>query len=352
MKSRQIHLVARPTGVPTLENFAFVDVELPALKEGEVLVRNLWMSVDPYMRGRMDERCSYNAPFELGAPLLGDALGRIEESRHPGFPVGAIVAHKGAWRDLAIIDVVNSYDPFQEKGAEIIKADPEIPLHYFLSVLGMTGMAAYTGLLLVCGLQKGETVFVSGAAGAVGSVACQIAKLHGCRVVGSAGSKEKLSWLKYTIGVDEAINYKLPEQQLFHSLAAACPLGIDVYFENVGGLQMEAALEAMNNHGRIALCGLIQYYQEDYYNDRTINTGPRNFIQIPNKWIMASGFDVWNPRYWSHYGEFVRLMSGWIKGGKVVVGDTIVEGLEKAPDALIGLFTGANKGKMLVRLGG
>ena len=331
--NREIHLQRRPSGMPVAEDFNLVSMPVTELKKGEVLIKNLWMSVDPYMRGRMIDRESYVPPFELGAVLEGGAIGEVIESDHPGFTVGQKVAHMSGWREYYIS---NGHD---------LQPLPEspIPEQAFLGVLGMPGMTAYTGLLKIGELKEGDNVFVSAASGAVGAIVCQIAKLKGCYVVGSVGSDNKAEYLTSELGIDAAINYKT-SKDLSADLAAACPKGIDVYFENVGGAHLEAALNVMNDHGRIAVCGMI-----DQYNAEAPVPGPTNLAQIIIKKLKVEGFIVFE--YWDEYPAFVQQMSQWILEEKVRYRETIYDGIESAPEAFMGLFTGKNTGKMLVKLG-
>ncbi|RME55596.1 MAG: NADP-dependent oxidoreductase [Caldilineae bacterium] len=329
---REIRLRSRPTGLPTPENFELAEVAVPEPQEGQILVRNHFMSVDPYMRGRMRDVKSYVPPFQIGEPLSGGAVGEVIASRSERFQVGDFVLHQLGWREYALV---------RDKSATPV--DPSLaPLQSYLGVLGMPGMTAYVGLLDIGQPQAGETVFVSGAAGAVGSVVCQIAKLKGCRVVGSAGSERKIRWLEDVAGVDRAFNYKEVDS-LRRTLAEACPDGIDVYFENVGGDHLEAALSQMNNFGRIVVCGMISQY-----NATEPQPGPRNLALLISRRLKMQGFIVSD--HMDRMAAFRQDMVTWIKEGKIKWEETIVEGIEHAPDAFIGLFTGENLGKMLVKL--
>jgi len=329
---REIRLKRRPTGLPTEEDFELVEVMLPQIKEGEVLVRNAYLSVDPYMRGRMDERASYISPFPLGKPLEGGCVGQVIESRSPAFPEGEYVAGMKGWREFYISD-----------GSDLVKVDAEkAPIQAYLGVLGMPGLTAYVGLLDIGRPEAGETVFVSAAGGAVGSLACQIARLRGCRVVGSTGSDEKAAWLQKEAGIDAAINYKKAES-LAAELKRLCPRGIDVYFDNVGGPPLEAAIENMNPHGRIALCGMISVY-----NATRPPRAPRNLVAAVSKRLTLQGFIVTD--HLDRHPAFLGEMSRWIGEGKIKWKETVVRGIENAPRAFLGLFSGENKGKMLVEL--
>ncbi len=332
--SREIRLRSRPVGEPTAENFELVETEVATTPlEEQLLVRNLYMSVDPYMRGRMREGRSYTAPFAIGEALTGGAVGEVVASGHSDFAPGDTVLHNYGWREYA--DVPG-------KGAT--KIDPVLaPVHSYLGVLGMPGKTAYVGLLDIGQPKAGETVFVSGAAGAVGSLVCQIAKLQGCRVVGSAGSAAKIRWLHEKAGVDGAINYR-EAKNLRKAIGAECPNGVDVYFENVGGEHLEATLSLMNDFGRIVACGMISQY-----NATEPAPGPRNLTLIVGRRLRIQGFIVSD--HPERSADFHRDMSAWMREGKIHWEETIVEGIENAPDAFLGLFHGENLGKMLVKLG-
>uniref|UniRef100_Q0HWC2 Alcohol dehydrogenase, zinc-binding domain protein n=1 Tax=Shewanella sp. (strain MR-7) TaxID=60481 RepID=Q0HWC2_SHESR len=331
MISNQIHLASRPTGMPTQTNFKLVEVTLPALKTGEVLVKNTWMSVDPYMRGRMIDKDSYIPPYQINEVMDGGAIGEVIESLNPQFPVGAKVSHISGWRSAFISD-----------GSDLtLLPAVNIPEQYFLGIIGMPGLTAWVGLMKVAKLKPTDTVFVSAASGAVGMVVCQIAKLNGCKVIASVGSDEKAELVK-SLGVDAVINYK-NVTDLTQALRDAAPEGIDVYFENVGGAHLEAALDVMNDYGRIPVCGMIAYY-----NAQTPVPGPSNLLAINTKKLTMQGFIVMD--YWDQYSEFVGQMAQWLQEGKMKSEETVYQGLEQAPDAFIGLFEGKNKGKMLVKL--
>lgn len=329
--SREIRLKSRPEGLPTAANFELASVELPDPAEGQLLIKNIYMSVDPYMRGRMIDRKSYTPPFKLGEPLNGGAVGEVVASNHPDYAAGDFVVNGAGWQEYALSD-----------GRGIMKVDQSIPLSAYLGTAGMPGRTAYFGLLDIGQPQEGETVFVSAAAGAVGSVVCQIAKLKGCTVIGTAGSDEKVQWLTETLGVDVGINYKTAGN-LTKALAAAAPQGIDIYFENVGGDHLEAALAVMNNNGRIPVCGMISGY-----NATEPEPAPRNLFNIIGKRLLLKGFIVSD--YSGRNHEFFRDMSQWIQEGKIKWEETVYEGIENAPDAFMGLFTGDNLGKMVVKL--
>jgi NADPH-dependent curcumin reductase CurA len=328
--SREIRLAARPEGEPAPEHFELAETTLPEPGEGEVLVRNQWMSVDPYMRGRMWDRPSYVPPFQIGAPLEGGAIGEVVESRAPGLEPGTLVLHNLGWREYAVLPAGHA-----------VPVDPDLaPVQAYLGVLGMPGLTAYVGLLDIGALREGDVVFVSGAAGAVGSLAGQIAKARGHHVIGSAGSADKVAWLRDELGFDAAFSYR--DGPVAQSLAAAAPDGIDVYFDNVGGEHLEAALGALRVHGRVAMCGAIAIYN-------TSNpTGPRNLALAIGKRLTLRGFIVMD--HFDRRDAFVAEVGGLLRDGKVRYRETVYDGLERAPEAFIGLFTGENLGKMLVRL--
>ncbi|MFT5721190.1 MAG: NADPH-dependent curcumin reductase CurA [Motiliproteus sp.] len=331
-KNQEIHLKHRPVGLPVAEDFSLVSTAIAMLKDGEVLVKNLWMSVDPYMRGRMTDRKSYIAPFALDNVLEGGAVGEVVESNNPAFAVGAKVSSMKGWRQY-----------FTTTGEDLQRLpEIEIPEQAYLGVLGMPGMTAFTGLTKIAALKPGDRVFVSAASGAVGAIVCQIAKLKGCYVAGSVGSDAKSRYLIEELGVDAVVNYKSSDD-LQADIASACPEGIDVYFENVGGAHLEAVLNLMNANGRIAVCGMI-----DQYNATAALPGPANLSQIVIKKLKLQGFIVFD--HWDGYPAFVEQMAAWIKQGKVSWKETVFDGIEQAPDAFIGLFEGKNTGKMLVKL--
>ncbi len=330
---RVIVLASRPEGLPQSNDFKLVEVPVPKPAENEFLVRNRWMSVDPYMRGRMREGKSYVPPFQLGEPLQGGCVGEVVASNHSDFQVGDYVLGQWAgWREYWVSD---------GQGVSIIDTTAAPPQAY-LGVLGLTGMTAYVGLIVVAQLKAGETVFVSAASGAVGSIVCQIAKQRGCRVIGSAGSDTKVQWLKSVAGVDAALNYRKIEN-LSAKLAELCPQGIDVYFENVGGEHLEAAIDNMNNFGRVAACGMISTY-----NDTEPQPGPRNLFKVIAKRLRIEGFIVRD--HLDIQQQFWQEMSDWIRAGAVKWEETVTDGLENAPEAFINLFHSKKLGKALVRL--
>lgn len=323
-QSRQIHLVRRPEGVPVLADFALVDVDTPDAAEGEVQVEALIMSVDPYMRPRLD------ADQPLNVPLLGGGIGRVVQSRHPTLREGDLVRHGAGFRERFVSD---------GKGLAKLNPDPDLPLTVYMHALGGTGVTAYGGLLEIGALKDGEQVFVSTAAGAVGSVVAQIAKIKGCYVVGSTGSDDKAAWLRDEIGLDAVINYKT--QPLAEALAAATPKGIDVYFENVGGAHLDAALPRMNVRGRIPICGMISTYNGG-------GEGVHGLFNTIYRRVRLEGFVASD---FGHLNEaFLRDMTGWLKAGKIKYQETVLEGFERAPEGLIGLFEGRNSGKMLIHI--
>ncbi len=327
--SREIRLASRPNGMPTADNFALMQTELEPLQEGQVLVRNLYMSVDPYMRGRMNDRKSYVPPFELGKPLDGAAVGEVIESRAQEFKPGDVVTSNFGWREY-----------FIALPKALYRINPAIqPLSVYLGTLGMTGLTAWAGLNLV-EVKAGDVIFISGAAGAVGSVAGQLAKLRGCRVIGSAGSPEKVKFLQ-ECGFDSAFDYKTGP--VLEQLNREAPDGIDVYFDNVGGETLEAALSALRVHGRIIACGGISGY-----NEEKPQPGPSNLFNVTTKRLTMKGLIVsdWLDRR----NEFEQEVGGYFRAGKLKNQETVVEGINQAVNAFIGLFDGKNLGKMIVKL--
>jgi NADPH-dependent curcumin reductase CurA len=335
LTGREVRLAARPDGWPTAETFEIAEVTVGEPGPGQVVVHNLFMSVDPYMRGRMNDVKSYVPPFALGAPLEGAAVGEVVESRSDQVPVGSVVLHGLGWREYAVVD-----------GANVRVVDPAAApkLSAYLGVLGMIGLTAYVGLLDIAQFRPGDTVFVSGAAGAVGSIAGQIAKLRGAkRVVGSAGSAEKVAHLIDDLGYDAAFNYR--DAPVRHQLRSAAPDGIDVYFDNVGGDHLEAAIGALRKYGRVAMCGAIAHY-----NETEPPAAPRNLAAAIGKELTLRGFIVSN--HSDRTPAFAAEMGGWLREGKVAWQETVVDGIENAPEAFIGLLRGANTGKMVIRLAG
>ncbi len=324
--SREVHLIERPQGLPKPEQFAIEEVSVPDAGDGEVLVQNLYMSVDPAMRPRL------SGQYALNKAMDGGAIGRVVQSRHPDFKEGDVVQNGQGFREY-----------FISEGRGLSKIDPDgMPLTTYMHVLGGTGLTAYGGLLVTGQLKDGENVFVSAAAGAVGSVAAQIAKIKDCYVIGSAGSKEKCDWLTDELGIDVAINYK--ESVLHKNLKAAATNGIDVYFENVGGAHLDAALPRMNPLGRIPVCGMISAYN----NRGSISEPVTMLSNIIYSRVMLRGFVVYE--FNDLRPQFLDDMKRWIREGRMKYRETVLDGIERAPEALIGLFTGMNTGKMMVRL--
>jgi NADPH-dependent curcumin reductase CurA len=324
MTTREIHLVRRPQGMPRPEDFAVVEADLAEPGEGQLLVQNVLMSVDPYMRPR------FAADQALGEALIGGGVGRVVASHNAKFPVGGLVRHFMGMRERFVSD---------GHGLQLFEPDPDLPLSVYMHALGGTGVTAYGGLLDIGKLKDGEQVFVSTAAGAVGSVAAQIAKIKGCYVVGSTGSDDKAAWLRDVAGLDAVINYKT--ENLRQALEAATPRGIDVYFENVGGEHLDAALTRMNVHGRIPVCGMISTYNGG-------GEPVRGLSNIIYRRVTLQGFVA------SDFGhlqaKFVEDMTAWLKSGQIKFQETILDGFERAPEGLIGLFEGRNAGKMLIRV--
>lgn len=327
--ARAWHLMSRPQGLPTLENFELKETKLPPLGDGQVHVRNHWLSVDPYMRGRMNDVKSYVPPFQLGEPMDGGAVGEIVESKAQGFAIGDLVQHMAGWRDEAILP------------ARAVQKLPDLgaPLEHFLGVLGVTGATAYFGLLDAASAKEGDIVFVSAAAGAVGSVVVQIAKARGMTVIGSAGGPDKCEFVR-SLGADQVIDYKAGP--VLKSLTATAPAGIDVYFDNVGGDHLDAAFALARQNARFAICGMIEGYN-------SATPASFRFIQrIIAARITIRGFLVLD--YFPRLAEFYGEMGPWVASGVVKSRETVVEGLEQTPEAFLGLFRGENIGKMLVRL--
>jgi NADPH-dependent curcumin reductase CurA len=328
---REVQLVARPQGEPKDSDFRLVETDLPEPGEGEVLIKNTWMSVDPYMRGRMNDAKSYVPPFQLDAPLDGGAVGEVVASNSDTLEPGDTVLHSLGWREYAVAPA---------KGVR--KIDTSLaPAQAYLGVLGMPGLTAYAGLIEVAGLREDDVVFVSGAAGAVGGLAGQIAKQRGHTVIGSAGSPEKVAYVTGELGFDRAFDYH--DGPVASLLRDAAPDGIDVYFDNVGTDHLEAAIGALNSFGRVAMCGAISQY-----NASSPAPGPRNLGLAVGKRLTLRGFIV---RDHGHLmPDFLREVGTWLSEGRIKYRETVVEGIENAPDAFIGLLRGENTGKMLVRL--
>ena len=326
--SREFRLVSRPQGFPTLDNFELVTVPLPAPAAGQVQVRNLFISVDPYMRGRMKDAKSYVPPFQLGQALEGGAVGEVVASHAEGFAAGDVVLSNLGWRDQFVADAR------QVRVVERVQ-----PLSAYLGVLGAPGFTAWVGLDVV-DTREGDRVFVSGAAGAVGTVAGQLAKLRGCRVVGSAGSAEKVRMLTEELGFDAAFDYK--GGNLREKLKAAMPEGIDVYFDNVGGEQLEAAIAAMRLHGRILACGAISQYSSEE------PSGPRNLSLMIGKRLTMKGFIIMD--WMDRHPAFRHEVGALLAAGKLHLRETVVDGLENTAQAFLDMLRGGNTGKMVIRL--
>jgi NADPH-dependent curcumin reductase CurA len=327
--ARAWHLKSRPSGTPTPENFDLKEFELPPLGDGHVHIRNLWLSVDPYMRGRMNDVKSYVPPFQLGEPMDGGAIGEVIESKAEGLKAGDLVQHMAGWRDEAVVP------------ARTAQKLPDIgaPPEQFLGVLGVTGITAYFGLLDAAKAREGDIVFVSAAAGAVGSVVVQVAKAKGMTVIGSAGGASKCEFVR-SLGADQVIDYKAGS--ILKSLAAAAPDRIDVYFDNVGGDHLDAAFAVARNNARFSICGMIEAY-----NQRE-PMAFRYIQRIIAARITVRGFIVFD--YFPRMAEFYAEMAPWVADGTVKARETVVEGLDHTVDAFLGLFRGENTGKMLVKL--
>jgi NADPH-dependent curcumin reductase CurA len=329
----EIHLASRPDGWPTEENFTVAEAEVRQPSDGEILVRNLYMSVDPYMRSRMNDTKSYVPPFQIGQALDGGAVGEVVVSNSPDFQVGDYVLHGLGWREYATVGADHA-----------VKVDPDVaPISTYLGVLGMPGITAYAGLLKVGEFKEGDVVFVSGAAGAVGAIVGQVAKLRGAsKVIGSAGSAEKVKHLVEELGFDAAFNYK-DEGPVVKQLAELAPTGIDLYFDNVGGEHLEAAITLLRPFGHVVLCGAISQYNEKSA------AGPNNLAAAIGKRLTLRGMLA------NDHGDlreqFVTEVGGWIAEGKLRYSETVVDGgVRNAPAAFVGMMRGENTGKMLVKL--
>jgi hypothetical protein len=330
-RSREIRLAARPRGAPVASDFELCETELQDPAEGEVLVRNAFVSVDPYMRGRMNDAKSYVPPFPLGEPMRGGAVGQVVASRNDSWPEGAWILHDLGWREAAILD-----------GRGMRPVDPALaPVSTALGVLGMPGITAYVGIVDIGEVGEGETVFVSAAAGAVGSAAAQLARLRGARVIGSAGTPEKVSWLR-ELGLDGVFDYReTPTRETLRELA---PEGIDVYFDNVGGETLEAAIGALRLRGRVVACGAVSRY-----NATEALPGPRNLFMVVTKRLRMQGFIVSD--HYDRFPAFLAEVAPRVADGTIRYRETVVEGIEQAPAAFMAMLEGANVGKMLVRVG-
>ncbi|AAZ55909.1 NADP-dependent oxidoreductase [Thermobifida fusca] len=331
--AREFHLIARPQGEPAVTDFALVTRTLPDPGPGELLVRNLVLSVDPYMRGKMSGVRTYTDPYELNAPMEGGAVGVVEASTDPAVPTGTLVVHNAGWRSHALLPASR---------VRPLPADSPVDPSVYLGALGMPGLTAYVGLRHKAGIREGDTVFVSGAAGAVGSMVGQLAALYGARrVIGSAGSPEKVAYLRDELGFDAAFDYRAAPVR--EQLADAAPDGIDVYFDNVGGDHLEAAIACANDFARFAICGAISGY-----NATSAPRAPRNLFQIVTKRLTLRGFIVSDEPHLAE--EFQREVAPAVADGRIKVRETVVEGLERTPEAFISMLRGGNIGKMVVRV--
>ncbi len=335
--NRRVLLRSRPVGEPKPTDFEIADAPLPSVADGEILCRTLWLSLDPYMRGRMSDRKSYAASVELGQPMVGGTVSEVVESRHPGFAAGDVVLGYGGWQSYHVARAGAAPGPFGP-----LKLDPKAaPISTALGVLGMPGMTAYVGLLDLGQPKAGETVVVSAAAGAVGSIVGQLAKIKGARAVGVAGSQSKCDYVVKELGFDACVSYRSPD--LFAALKDACPKGIDVYFDNVGGDVLKAVLGQVNPFARIPLCGLISQY-----NATEMPPGPNMAPVLLNR-LTIRGFIVSD--HVDRLPAFLADMAGWVREGRIKYREDVVEGLDQAPRAFIGLLRGENLGKMLVKVG-
>ena len=332
MTTKQIILSSRPNGIPVLANFETVNIELPGIQKNEILLKTMFLSVDPYMRGRMNDAKSYVPPFEIGKPIAGGVIAKVTQSNSASFKINDVVTGMLPWQELCIST---------EKG--LLKIDTSIaPASYYLGILGMPGLTAYFGLMHIGKPQAGETVVISGAAGAVGMVAGQIAKLQGCRVVGIAGSDEKIKLLKNEFGFDEVLNYKTCSD-IRKAIADACPKAVDIYFDNVGGEISDAVISNINFNARIVLCGQIALY-----NSTEVPVGPRLQPILLTRSVLMQGFIVSN--YQSQFQEGITHLTQWVQEGKLKYKETVEKGFDKLPSALLGLFKGKNTGKMIVEV--
>ncbi|NKC19564.1 zinc-binding dehydrogenase [Pseudoalteromonas sp. S4498] len=335
--NRRITLASRPHGAPTQENFNYEEAQIPTLKEGEVLLRTVFLSLDPYMRGRMSDAKSYADPVAIGEVMVGGTVCRVEESNNPKFTQGDWVLAMSGWQDYSVSD-----------GTGLLKLDNNLPNpSYSLGVLGVPGLTAYMGLMDIGQPKAGETVVVAAATGAVGSLVGQIAKLQGCRVIGIAGGAEKCSYATEALGFDVCLDHR--KDDLAEQLAQACPSGIDVYFENVGGKVFDAVMPLLNSSARIPLCGLISQY-----NATELPPGPDRMSMLMatllTKRVKMQGFIVFDD-YGHRYNEFSEAMQPWLNAGKIKYKEHLVEGMDNAVEAFIGLLEGKNFGKLVVRLG-
>ena len=330
--NRQVLLAARPAGAPKSSDFTLVETTIPEPGPGEVLVRNIYMSVDPYMRGRMNDRRSYAKPWEVGQPADGRAVGEVVKSNDPRFKPGTLVSSMLGWREY-----------FVSPGEGLTPLDRSLPLASYLGVLGVPGFTGWYGLTEIGQPKPGETLVVSGAAGATGSLVVQLGKLLGCRVVGTAGTDDKCKWLTGELGADAAINYRRAPD-LFEALRDACPKGVDIYFENVGGPMLDAVLRLVNPFARIPLCGMISQY-----NLETPEPGPRHMMNLVGNRVRMQGFIISD--HFDRYPAVLAEVGSAVKAGRIKHEVTVVEGIDNAVRAFLGLFSGDNLGKMVVKLG-
>lgn len=332
MKITQIVLASRPIGVPSFENFRFEEVELRSISDGEIMIKPAYISVDPYMRGRMNDTKSYAPPYQLNEPIKGDIIGSIVESKSNKFKVGDTVLGTLPWATFII------QDDTQLKKIE----SSDIPASYYLGVLGMPGLTAYFGMMEIGRPKEGETVLISGAAGAVGSTAGQIAGIKGCAVVGLTGTEEKVKLLKEHFGFHEAINYR-SSKNLRKDIKAKCPNDVDIYFDNVGGEISDSVFANLNFRSRVVVCGQISLY-----NETRMQLGPRFLPIILTRSMLVKGFIVRD--YEEQYAQGIQQLTAWVREGKLTTKETIVKGFDRLPEAFLGLFAGQNQGKMLVQV--
>ncbi len=335
MKSIQIRLASRPQGEPVASDFETVETDLPEVGEGQVALRTIYLSLDPYMRGRMSDARSYATPVEIGGVITGGTVCQVTASKHPKFAEGDYVLSMSGWQSADVVD-----------GKGLRKLDPaDAPISTAVGVLGMPGLTAYVGLLDIGQPKEGETVVVSAASGAVGSVVGQLAKIKGARAVGVAGSPEKMAFVTEELGFDACVSHR--SSTLKEDLASACPNGVDVYFENVGGATLDSVLKLMNPFGRVPVCGMISQY-----NATSLADGPSRaslMRQILTDRLLIQGFIVTDR--WDRFGDFIKEVGGYIRSGELKYREDIVDGLENAPKTFIGLLKGENFGKQLIRVG-
>lgn len=344
-KNRRIVLASRPVGMPAPDNFRLTETDVPEPREGEILLQTLWLSLDPYMRGRMSDRKSYADPIGIGEVMVGGTVSKVLRSRHPDFSTGEVVVGRTGWQELAVAD-----------GAGLRKVDPALaPISTALGVLGMPGMTAYTGLLNIGQPKPGETLVVAAASGAVGAVVGQIARIKGCRVIGIAGGADKVRYVTEELGFDAGLDHRSPD--LADRLREAAPNGIDIYFENVGGHVWDAVFPLLNGFARIPVCGLIAHYNDAGYNSAGYNNAgptagtdrlPALMSAILTRRLTFRGFIVGD--FAAQTADFLRDVGGWIRDGKIKYREDVVIGLENAPEAFIGLLQGRNFGKLLIKV--